>query len=203
MCTHRAHGHFRCELARVAVEAAGDRGKRDRPGTELARHLERPAVAGREQLRLALVSSAPHGPDGVHDVPRGQLPGRRRLGVAGLAAAEQPALREDRRAAGPVDRTVHPAAAEQRRVRRVDDHVDRLFGDVAADGFDPSHDGETLPIRRCGCSAEGTVWRYGPARRSARSAERRAGARLRRAGGGADRVRLRLCASGRRSGRRG
>ena len=46
----------------------------------------------------------------------GKSPAGRRLRVAGLAAAEQPALGENRRTAGAVDRPVDAAAAEQARV---------------------------------------------------------------------------------------
>ena len=45
--------------------------------------------------------------------------------------ADTPAFREDRRAARAVDRAVDAAAAQQGLVRRVDDRVDRLLGDVA------------------------------------------------------------------------
>jgi hypothetical protein len=38
-----------------------------------------------------------------------------------------------------MDRAVHAAATEQRRVRRVHDGVDMLLGDVALDQNDPRH----------------------------------------------------------------
>jgi len=69
-------------------------------------------------------------------VPHRQTAAGRRLRVAGLAAAEQPALSEDLGAARAVDRAVDSAAAEQGRVGGVDDRVDVLLGDVAADRFD-------------------------------------------------------------------
>src|ERR671933_34153 len=68
---------------------------------------------------------------------------RRRLRVPGRAAAVLAALREDLGAAGPMDRAVDAAAAEQRLVRRVDDRVHRLLGDVAADGLD--HEAVSYP----------------------------------------------------------
>ena len=101
------------ELGRVAVDAARDRRERDRARAELARDVERAAVARREQLGLAGVAAAPDRADGVNDVPRGQLARRGRLRVAGLAAAEQPALGKDRRPARAMDRPVDAAAAEQ------------------------------------------------------------------------------------------
>jgi hypothetical protein len=56
--------------------------------------------------------------------------------MTGVAAAELPALGQDLGTARPMDRAVDPAAAEQARVRRVDDRVDLLFRDVAANGLD-------------------------------------------------------------------
>jgi hypothetical protein len=68
------------------------------------------------------------------DHPAGRQPAAGRgLRVAGLAAAEPAALREDLRAAGTVDRAVYATAAEQRLVGRVDDGVDLLRGQVADD----------------------------------------------------------------------
>ena len=48
-----------------------------------------------------------------------------------LCAANLRASRFNLRPAGAVNRAVHAAAAHQRAVGRVDDGVDRLFGDVA------------------------------------------------------------------------
>jgi hypothetical protein len=59
-------------------------------------------------------------------VPRGERARAGRLCAARLTATECAALFEDRRAARPVDRSVDAAAAEQARVRRVDDRVDVL-----------------------------------------------------------------------------
>src|SRR5438105_4517984 len=67
---------------------------------------------------------------------RRQPPAGRQLGVAGGAAAELAALGQDRGSAGAVDRAVDPAAAQQRRVGRIDDRVGRLRGDVAAHQLD-------------------------------------------------------------------
>ena len=96
-------------------------------------------MARGEKLVLALSAAAPDRPDGVDHVPRRQVARRRRLRVAGRAAAEAAALLEDRRAAGTVDRAVDAAAAEQRLVGGVDDRVDLLLRDVALDELDPAH----------------------------------------------------------------
>jgi hypothetical protein len=55
-------------------------------------------------------------------------------GGANLAA-----FLEDRRPTAAVDRAVHPTSPKERRVRGVDDRVDRLLRDVALDELDP-HD---------------------------------------------------------------
>ena len=83
-----------------------------------------------------MVAAVPHRADGVDHVARGKQTGGSGFRVAGLAAAEQPALLEDRGAAGSVDRAVHAAAAAQRLVGRVDDRVHVLLGDVAANELD-------------------------------------------------------------------
>ena len=67
----------------------------------------------------------------MEDVPGRQVPARRQLRIAGLAAAQLAALLEDGRAAGAVNGTVDAAAAEQRRVGGVDDRVHFLLRDVA------------------------------------------------------------------------
>ena len=97
-----------------------------------------------------LLAAVPDRPDRVDHVA-GRQPARgRRLGIAHAAPAEQPALLEDRRAAGAVDRAVHAATAEQRAVGRVDDgvHLDRR--DVALDQRDRNVHRETVARARAG-----------------------------------------------------
>jgi hypothetical protein len=83
----------------------------------------------------------------VDDPARREVAGGRRHGPADRQATavvpgpQRAALRQDRRAALAVDRAVDAAAAEQRRVRGVDDRVHAFGGDVARDQFD-SHDGQ-------------------------------------------------------------
>ena len=72
----------------------------------------------------------------MNDVSRAKATGARRLRVAGVAAAQQPALRQQLGPRRAMDCTVDAAAAEQARVRGVDDGVDALLRDVAADGLD-------------------------------------------------------------------
>src|SRR5438045_8902709 len=103
----------------ITVGAGRDRRKRDCPVTELRCELDGPPWARRELLLLPLVAAAPDRSDCMQHVPSWEFAGAGRLDVARSAAEELPALREDRGAARPVDRTVDAAAAEQRRVRGV------------------------------------------------------------------------------------
>src|SRR6266550_4183243 len=95
----RRHGDGGGELDRIAVDARRDRRKRDTRASELRGQLQRPAVARRQKLGLAGFASTPDRADCVDHVAREQPPGRRRLGVARVAAAEQPALGDDLRPA--------------------------------------------------------------------------------------------------------
>jgi hypothetical protein len=88
-------------------------------------------VARLEQLRLAGSATPPDGTDGVDDPARRQIPGGRRLRISRLASAETAALLEDRRSARAMDGAVDTAAAEEGRIRCVDDRVDLLLRDVA------------------------------------------------------------------------
>ena len=123
----------------VAVDAGRDRREGHRAAAQLIGDLESTAVAGGEELGLALIPAAPDRPDGVDHVPRREIAGRRGLGVTRGAAAEAAALLENRRAAGTVDRPVDAAAAEQRLVGRVHDRVDVLLRDVTLNELDPAH----------------------------------------------------------------
>ena len=111
-------------LDRVAVDAGRDRGERDRARPALGRQRDRAEVAGREEVGLAGVAAAPDRADRVDDVAsRARPPAAGRARVAGLAAAERPALVEELGPGGAMDRAVDAAAAEQARVGGVDDHL--------------------------------------------------------------------------------
>jgi hypothetical protein len=71
----------------------------------------RAPVAGGEQLRLAALTTLPHGADGMNDVRRGQAVTLGDLGIAGFAAAEQTAFLEQSRTRGTVDGAVDAATA--------------------------------------------------------------------------------------------
>ena len=118
----------------MPVEIAGkcDRSKPMRGGK-----IERRAIAGRQQLLLALAAAAPHRPDRVDHMLGRQPIAARDLGAAGLAAAERPAFGEQFRSGGAMDGAVDAAAAEQRAVRRIDDRIERKRRDVGNADFKP------------------------------------------------------------------
>jgi hypothetical protein len=84
----------------------------------------------------------------VDHVPGGQPVARRRLRLAGPAAAEPSALLEELRPCCTVDRAVDAAAAEQRAVRCVHDRVDGLLRDVSARRLDHDVIIETRDVLR-------------------------------------------------------
>ena len=85
---------------------------------------ERGAIAGGEQRVLTLVAAAPDRTDRMNDVPGLEAIAAGDLGGTGVAAAQRLALGQQLGSGGAMDRAVDAAAAEQRRVRGVDDGVD-------------------------------------------------------------------------------
>src|SRR5207248_1710879 len=77
------------------------------------------------------------------------------------AASERAALGEQLGPRGAMNRAVHAAAAEQRRVGGVDDGVDGLLSDVALDSFDVRH-AVTLPSPRLRLPGLSTSWHRSP-----------------------------------------
>jgi hypothetical protein len=126
-------------LDRIAVNARRDRREGDRAAAELVGDFECTPMAGRKQLRLALIATAPDRADGVDHVPGRKVAGGRGLGVPRRATAEPTTLLENRSAAGAVNRPVYASTAEQRLVRRVHDRVHVLLRDVALHELDPAH----------------------------------------------------------------
>jgi hypothetical protein len=94
---------------------------------EIARRVRRLGVNRPHRVdHPARRKIAARGRDGV---PRRQTPAVA-LGAQALAGFE------DRTAAATVNGAVDPASAEEGRIRRVDDDVDFLLGDVAFDDLD-------------------------------------------------------------------
>ena len=105
------------------------------PGTQSSaaccrRQAQRRAVAAGQQIVLAALAAIPHRADRVDDVLRRQPITAGDLGRSGGAAAERFAFLQQLASGGAVDRTIDPAAAQQRCVCRVDDGIDRERGDV-------------------------------------------------------------------------
>ena len=137
LARHGADRDARRAIGREAVDAGRDRRKGDRGEPVLGRERERGAVAGGEQLLLALAAAAPDRPDRVDHVPGRKPIAAGDLGGAGGAAAERAALGDQFRAGGAMDGAVDAAAAEQRRVGRIDDGVDVERRDVGDADFEP------------------------------------------------------------------
>jgi hypothetical protein len=68
---HRGSGDLGRVGHRVAVDARGNGREGDAAQAVRLRQTERIAVAGGEQIGLAVTAAAPHRADGVDDVPRG------------------------------------------------------------------------------------------------------------------------------------
>src|SRR5262249_46414127 len=98
---------------------------------------ERGAIAGGAQTLLAIAAPAPHWSDCVDDVLGLQAIAAGDLGRSGLAAAQRPTFDQQLGSGGAMDRTVDPAATEQRAVRRVDDRVDVQRRDVGDTDLQP------------------------------------------------------------------
>ena len=99
--------------------------------------LDRAAIAGGEQFILARVAAVPDRTDGMDHMLRLEPIPAGDLGVAGRAAIQRAALGKQFGAGGAMDRAIDAAAAEQRRIRGVDDGVNAQCGDVGNDDFQP------------------------------------------------------------------
>jgi hypothetical protein len=135
---HRVDRDRRGPLEREAIDARGDRRKRDAPTPQLGRELERASIAGAKKRILAPAAAVPDRPDRVDDVPGVEVARARCLGLPGPAAAERDALGENVRTACAVNGTVDAAPAAQRFVRRIDDGIDLLERNIPSREEDPS-----------------------------------------------------------------
>ncbi len=99
------------------------------------RQFEALAIAGRQQLRLAVPAVAIHRAYRVEHVLGRQLARGGGHGAAGGTAADPPPdsvqLAHDLRAAGAMDGAIHAAASRQRRVGRVHNGIRRYARDIA------------------------------------------------------------------------
>ena len=94
-------------------------------------------ITGREQFILASDAPIPDRADRVDHMPGGQPVAGSDLGAAGFAAMKGAAFLEQLRSCGAMDRAIDPAAAEKRRIRRVDDGINAQGRDIGDDDFEP------------------------------------------------------------------
>jgi hypothetical protein len=94
-------------------------------------------ITRRQRFVFALVSAVPNRAHGVNHMARRQpiTPGD--FGVAGCAAMKRAAFRQQFLPGRAMDRAIHAAAAEQRRIRGVDDGVNAKCRDVGDGDFEP------------------------------------------------------------------
>lgn len=100
-------------LGRKTVDACGDGGESEGSETGFVSEPQAFPVAGDEQGILARAAAPPDGTDGVDDVAGRQAEAGCEARRTGRAAAQRPAMRDQLRPGGPVDRAVHAAAPEQ------------------------------------------------------------------------------------------
>ena len=134
---HGADRDARGAFRREAVDAGRDRRKRDRREAVVGRQHQRGGVAGGEQAFLVARAAVPDRSDRMDHVPGLEPVSAGDLGRPGVAAAERPAFRQQLRPGRAMDRAVDPAAAEQRRVRRIHDGVDVERRDVGDADVEP------------------------------------------------------------------
>ena len=129
------HRDPRRAIGGETIDAGGNGGKGNRSKVVGLAKLDLAPVTRRQRLVFTLVSAVPDRAHGMNDMPCRQpiTPGD--FGVAGVAAMERVAFRQQLRAGRPVDRTVHAAAAEQRTIRGVDDSVNAQRRNVGDGDF--------------------------------------------------------------------
>ena len=137
----RAQRGFDCDvrsaIRRKAIDAGGNRRKRNRIELVHLRETDRFLVAGSEQRIFVAGFVMPDRADGMDDVARRQfaadgddrLAGRQ--AVAPQTGAQGAAGREDGRAAAAMDGAIDSAAAEQAAVGSIDDGIDCVVSEVA------------------------------------------------------------------------
>jgi hypothetical protein len=94
-------------------------------------------IARRECFIFALFSAVPDRTHGMNHMPRRQPITSGDLGIAGCAAMEGAAFRQQFWSGRAVDRTIHATATEQRRIRGVDDGVNAKCRDIGDGDFQP------------------------------------------------------------------
>ena len=126
-------------LQREVIDPGGDGGKVHGLAAVLDRKRQTASVAGGQQRLLPVAAAVPDGAGGVDDEAGGQAVAPGDLRLAGAAAVQRAAFRQQLRPCGPMDGAVHSAPAQKTGVGGVDDGVRGLFGNVALDDLDTVH----------------------------------------------------------------
>lgn len=97
--------------------------------------FDRTGVTGGKMGIFPALAAMPDRTDGMDHVFGRQPVSAGDLGIAGVAATERAAFVEQLRARGTVDGAINTAAAQQRRVGRVDDGVNAQCRNISDDDF--------------------------------------------------------------------
>ena len=86
------HRHAQRLILGIAEDTRGDQRESHRLAVVRLGQRKARSITGDKLLPLAAAAAVPHGADGVDHIPAGQAIGLGDLGIAGLAAAQRPAL---------------------------------------------------------------------------------------------------------------
>jgi len=111
-CEGFAHGNFYGEIDGKPVNAAADGWEGESPQVVLSCNRKTGNIATGEEIPLVVISTVPHGADGVNDVAGGETMAFGEFCLAGLAAAEQAALVEKFRPGSAMNRSVNASATQ-------------------------------------------------------------------------------------------
>ena len=107
------HRHAQRLILGIAEDTGGDQRESHRLAVVRLGQRKARSITGDKLLPLAAAAAVPHGADGVDHIPAGQAIGLGDLGIAGLAAAQRPALGQQLRSRRAVD-AASPSGAKSR-----------------------------------------------------------------------------------------
>ena len=122
---------------RVAVRPGADGWERHRLDAALAGQTQAVPVGAGQELGLAVLPVPIDRSDGMDHPPGGQTPAAGDARFPRRAAADLATLLQDLGAAGPVNRAIHAAPAQEAGIGGVHDGLGILLGDVALDELQP------------------------------------------------------------------
>ena len=125
-----ANRDARGPIGRKTVNPGGYGRKRDRYEPVRGGEIKGGAIARGQQFVLPLAAAAPDRADRMDHMLGRKPVAACDLGAAGFAAAKRSAFGKQLRSGGAMNGPIHPAAAEQRAIRRIDDNVERKRRDV-------------------------------------------------------------------------